>query len=79
MVCEILQIHKTNKNKNPLVIWFTFPQRERNNLHGKEHSNCCGENEVECGKSGFRGTCGYNSDCSGQGDCLEMLIPEEKT
>lgn len=41
--------------------------------------NCCGENEVGCGKSGFRGTCGYNSDCSGQGDCPEALIPEKKT
>lgn len=79
MLCEIPQIHKTNKNKNPILVWFTFPQRERNNLHGKACRNCCGENEVGCGKSGCRGTCGYNSDCSGQGDYLETLIPEEKT
>lgn len=79
VVCEIPQIHKKkNKNKNPLLMWFTSPQRKRNNPHGKARSNCCGESEVGCGRSGLRGMCGHNSDRSGQGDCLETLIPVEK-
>lgn len=54
-------------------------RRKKNNLRDKVYGNHCGENRVGCGKSRFRGIWGYKVACSGQGDYLEMMVPEEKT